>query len=483
MDQLILLDKVDEPVRPRTAAGRPKPAARSRRAVVPESIVFTLLTFLLAISFFVPEQVFYTVGSLKFTATFTVSIFLFPLILLGGKIRWAWPDAVVLLLYTAYFISIARGESLARAVETNGRIVLGTGTPYLVGRYIAQDAVRMTRLLKLVVTGIAIFAVLAIFEAVNRFNIHSEFWGYPYEPHKEQRLGFTRAHGFTIHAIMFGLVCGIFVPLAVVAWKEKRRVVGRWPLVKAGCLMLGAVLSFSTGAWLPVVISLSMVVWDYYAPIPTRRRWPWTFAVCISGYFILEYASGRPLLRILMMKFHLSSAEAWYYRWRLYERVFAVMDARHFWFGYGEQTPFDAMSTGWSIDNNFLVVYLKHGFVGLVLWVGLTLAVFFYGGKAVWAGRDTPATRMTRALMFGVVGVCMTQFSVALFSVASTLYWLVLGLGVGLAQVCRREDTALSRTERKRQPKGRPRPGSCAAAAAASGPGLPRPRVPAVWSK
>ncbi|MEM1109249.1 MAG: hypothetical protein AAGH99_11235 [Planctomycetota bacterium] len=455
MDQLILLDKPDQPTRPQPAARR-KPVAK-RRVAVPENGVLKLLIWLLAVSFFIPEDIHLLVGSLKITASFGVSMFLFPAIIIWGRIRWVWPDYVVGLLYAVYFICSYRWAPMAEAVETQGRLILGGATPYLVGRYVMQNPARMKRFLTLVVTTIAVLAVPAVFESFARFNIHSTLWGYEYRPHKDLRMGLTRAHGWTSHAIMFGLVNAIFVPLVAVAWLEKRdSIVGGWTLAKICMLMMGAFLSLSTGAWMPAVVSLFMVAWDYRAPLRTAIRWPLTFFVAISGYLLLEYASGRPLLRIAMMKLHISSPEAWFYRWRLYERVYSVMPG-NWWLGYGETIPEEFQGLGWSIDNNFLVVLLKYGRIGLIVWVLVALSVFFYGGRAVWARHDTTIVRIARALGFSVIAVCLTQFSVALFSLASVLYWLTIGLAVGAALNCRTEAAALDKAKAK-SPRRRPAP-------------------------
>lgn len=162
------------------------------------------------------------------------------------------------------------------------------------------------------------------------------------------------------------------------------------------------------------------------------RRWLIMSVGSVSSYLILELLSGRSLMRILMMELHLSSPMAWYYRWMLYERVYSVMPGYE-WFGHGIVTP---PNLGWqtSIDNNFLVVLMQYGRVGLTLWIAVAVSVLLYGWKSVWNAPDTSYRRMARAVMFAVVTVSLTQFSVALFSTASMLNWLFMGLAIGLAQ-------------------------------------------------
>ena len=103
------------------------------------------------------------------------------------------------------------------------------------------------------------------------------------------------------------------------------------------------------------------------------------------------------------------------------------------WFGHGNKTP---EGLGWqtSIDNNYLLLLMQYGRIGLTLWIAVAASAMIYAWKTVWNAPDTPYRRVARAVMFSVFAVAMTQFSVALFSTAAMLNWLFIGLAVGLAQ-------------------------------------------------
>lgn len=408
------------------------------------------LVLALILSLFIPDPISMEIGSLKITPAFAIAIILFPLLIGMGNIRWDWPELVIVGMYACWFISNARSAAIESAIETTGRNLLVGLVPYMAGRYLAIDVRRLTKAFTLAVTLLAIFSLLAICESFARFNIHSFIWDIPYRPHHETRLGMTRAHGWTTHAIMFGLVCAVLMPIVLVSFIEKMRAVGPLPIVKLFCLGVGCFFSLSTGAWMPAAIALMLVAWDYLFKIKTSIRWPLTYATAIIGYFVLEYASGRPLLRILMMKLHLTSPDAWYYRWRLYERVFEVMPG-HWWMGHGLVIPDAFVGFQRSIDNNYLLMLLLYGRVGLVLWIGVFVAVLLYGGKAVWAGRDSSCVRFTRSVMFCLIGIAMTQLSVALFSTPAMLYWMLLGVAVGATQACRKEARQMKLQEQGRK--------------------------------
>lgn len=409
-----------------------------------------LLLVLLIISFFVPESIALQVGQVKLTFTLIFSIFLFPMLLGAGRLRWIWTDFLVVALLACYLVSMAMSTTLGRTIEAMGRTTLIIVVPYLAGRYIMQDLCRMAKLLGLLALMLGITAAFSLLESLARFNIHSVLWDVPYSPHHEKRLGLTRAHGWTSHAIMFGLVNASFLAVILVAAKEKIGVFGRWQWLKFLAIGMGCFLSLSTGAWGPAAIAIMLVAWDYYSPMPHKNRWPITFAVLIIGYFLLEFASGRPLLRIMMMELHLTSADAWYYRWRLYERVFEVMPG-HWWLGHGLDTPEAFVGFQRSIDNNFLVVLLKHGMIGLILWIAVPVGAILYAGKVVWVGKPTRLVRISRALCFSLIGIVLTQLSVALFSTPGSFYWLIIGLIVGATMMCRHEKILRARAGRERR--------------------------------
>lgn len=411
---------------------------------------FLLIVFL--ITLFIPDEISLQIGPIKLTPVLACAIALFPVLVTGQKIRFTWPDVLVLCYYLVTFISLVLNSPLDDVVVAMGRSVLTGGVPYLVGRYLGTRPNQLKQFLKLLVTIMAALAVAVLAESFLRINIHSIFWGVPYDPHPSRRLGLTRAHGWTSHAIMLGLSYAVLVPLMVVVAIERLRGFGRFVWLKVALLCAGVYCSLSTGAWMPVVVAMGLIVWDYASMLKSSQRWLLMGIGAPMMYVFLEIASGRPLLRILMVELHLSSPTAWYYRWMLYDRVYSAMPGK--WtFGWGLVTPPQFLNTvKWSIDNNFLVVLMKYGLVGLVVWIALPVAVVLYGWRSVWSAPDMPYVRLARAVMFSTVAVVLTQLSVALFSTASMLNWLFIGLSIGLAQ-------GLAMSSAKKPRKVRKRPG------------------------
>jgi len=402
------------------------------------------------VTFFIPEQFAVQIASITLTPNMAVGMLLFPILLVDGRIRWAWPDAVFFAVYLIFLLTYVLSGDPFRALETWGRLFLFAALPYLVGRYVTHNLVRTRAFLTMFITMLAAMSILLILESAFQFNLFAALWRVASWEYPERRLGLVRARGFTLHPIMLGLIYVTLLPMVLIVWKEKLNIIGKRPLLKAAGLCVGVFLSLSSGAWLPAMLGVGLVFYEYFFRVTAGVRWA---IVWIGGpivYFMLEVAANRPLLRVLMMELHLTSADAWYYRWMLYERVYSVMPG-HWLLGHGMQVPEEFLGWGYSIDNNYLVILLRHGQVGLTAWILLMVAVILYGGRAVWASGDGPLFRLTRGVMLAIPMIGLAQLSVALFSQATTMFGLALGMSVGLTQACRQALRAQSRQNSRTQ--------------------------------
>ncbi|MBX2852838.1 MAG: hypothetical protein KTR15_13970 [Phycisphaeraceae bacterium] len=439
-------------IRHEHVARRRPPRALSVSQDEPVWMGYLLVVFM--ITLFIPKSVALNLGSVALTPTLASALILFPALAFNGRIKYAWPDLFIVFFMVSTLISTLDTAPLAVCIEAFGRRVLTGGVPYLVGRYLGSRPNVFNPFMRRLMAVMAFMAIFLVLESWFRLNIHSVLWSEPYDPHPKPRHGLTRAYGWTSHSIMLGISYGVFVPVMMVAAIERMNQLGgrlRW--LKLGLLMLGVFCSLSTGAWLPAIMAVGLVVYDYLKFMTPGNRWLLLSISSSSMYLFLEVLSGRPLLRIMMMKLHLTSEMAWWYRWQLYKRVYALMPGYE-WFGHGLKTP-AGLGWQWSIDNNFLVVLMLYGRVGLTLWIAMPVAVLVYGWKSIWNVPDSSYRRVARAVMFAIVAVALTQLSVAMFSTAEMLNYMFMGLGIGLAQGLAASGQA-KRPRRKPQPR-RPR--------------------------
>jgi len=414
-------------------------AAAPALALPPPSPVLGALVTLFLLAQFIPQAVYFTVGPLQFTPARTLSILLFPLLAFGRRIRWAWPDLLMLGPFLVTFVSIVRHGGTGVAVEWDGRMFLDVGVAYLVGRCVAGNLAWFARTMRMLTGLLAVFGVMAFVEAAYRFNVHLALWGVVANVggvFEEQRMGLFRARGWTTHPIMHGLVYATFLPLAVQAALDRTGVTGRFARLKVAGLVAGTIFCMSSGVWIAASVAVLLLAYDRLVRIKAGVRWGAFFVGAPLTYVLLEVVANRPLLRILMMKMHISSPDAWQYRWRLNQRVLDQMPGN--WpLGWGLHIPDEfTQITGWSIDNHFLVLILMTGVIGLSAWIVFMLGALLFRARYVWFGNDGPLPRTARTAGFALLGSVAAQFSVALYSTAHVVLWLIMGVGVSLAMMC-----------------------------------------------
>ena len=173
-------------IRHQRVAQRSTPRALAVERDEPGWMRLLLMVFL--VTLFIPKSVALNIGSIALTPTLASAIVLFPALLSGKRIKFAWPDAIVLLFFCSVAISTFRSVEVFRAVESMGRAVLIAGVPYLMGRYIGSRPGTFNTFMRRLMTVMAVLAVFLVFESLFRINVHSIFWSEMYDPHPEKRL-------------------------------------------------------------------------------------------------------------------------------------------------------------------------------------------------------------------------------------------------------------------------------------------------------
>ena len=423
-------------------AGRAPTASTRVRDHVPRYLV--TLFFL---TLFIPGPVHVPLGSVQLTPTRLLTIVLLSSLLFRRAIRWCWPDLAILAVFISFFASSVMSRVDWPVVEASGRLFLDTYGAYVIARYIAQDRERVVHSVRLLATVLALFSITIVIESVMAINLHQQVWssfaavGDVFV--KELRLGMTRAMGWCSHPILLGLTYALAFPVALQSALHGNKNIGSWPWLKTVAIAIGAFFSLSSGAWNMGVLAIALCLWDW---VPNRPKWKWLlfFWGAPTVYAVLEGMANRPLLRIIMMKLHMASPMAWYYRWRLYDRVYEAMPG-YWWFGHGLNTPASfSGATGWSVDNQYLAILLLYGRVGVLAWIGAMATSIFYKFRYVWGRRDSQLVRMNRGIRIAILCCALVQLSVSIFSTASFILWIFMGLAIGLGNLCETEDRELT---------------------------------------
>lgn len=324
------------------------------------------------------------------------------------------------------FVSTSMSVGSGRAIESTGRLMLDLLTPYLIGRSIAEHPAMLRWVFRFILHCLALLGILLAFESLGRINIHCLIWGVPYTPHPVIRLGMTRAHGWTSHAIMLGLTYAAFAaPAATLAIEDSRCSLKKWLVF--GLVLSGVFFSLSTGSWCTAFVALALLFWDRRGPGNRKQRWKAGAMCAIGAYLALLVISDNPPIMTLM--YHISFlSPGWLYRWQLWERVINVMPG-HWLFGYGEVLPAEFTGgTGWSVDNHYLALLLSQGWLGLGTWLVFNGLVLWRNVKHAWFKLDDTYARILRSFGFTVIGFLASALTVAIFSTAAVMLFLSLGI-------------------------------------------------------
>ena len=378
------------------------------------------------LTWFIPRPIYFSAGSLEVTPQRVVGIVLFFYILFKRRIKWSWVDILALGPFLTVYICTLKSVGSGRAVESTGRLMLDLLIPYLIGRSIAEHPVVLRWMVRFLLHCLALLAILLVFESLSRINIHCLIWGVPYTPHPVTRLGMTRAHGWTSHAIMLGLTYAAFAaPAATLAIGSSRYSFKKWLVF--GLILSGVFFSLSTGSWCTAFVALVLLFWDRRGTGNRTQRWKIGAMCAIGGYLALFVLADNPPIMAIM--YHVSFlSPGWLYRWQLWERVTNVMPG-HWLFGYGEALPEEfTQAAGWSVDNQYLALLLSQGWLGLGTWLVFNGVVIWKNVKRTWLELGDTHTCILRSFGFSVIGFLASGLSVAFFSTAAVMLFLSLGV-------------------------------------------------------
>lgn len=211
------------------------------------------------------------------------------------RTRFTYVDWPLLVLATAHFLSdtYVRGLSLSILLRIYGEWFL----PYISGRVAVQSAADARQLRSVGTFVVLILVLLAVVEAVWRFNPWETFYGLrPLDqmPRMALRWGFRRAYGPTMHPIFLGMVLLLLLPWTAVANFGARspqrslgeRLVGLMPWL---VLAIAAVGIFLTGSRAPLLtLPLMLAVATAWRYPRTRTAWA-SLAVLLCGLAVWQF--------------------------------------------------------------------------------------------------------------------------------------------------------------------------------------------------
>lgn len=397
---------------------------------------------LLIFSLFIPTVVSFQLASLRLSPYRIVLLLTFitaVTAVIGGRCLGKDKSDFYIFLYAIWCVlSFKVNHDMSIAIESGGVWILESLGPYCLVRYSLITLESIESVIKLLLKCITLMMLITVPESLFGFN-----WAlkliYPIMGHGNfvnigERSGFTRAFGVFDHAIINGVISSSLYGVAwffVVKGKAKKTLL----------IILAALTSMSSGAVASLMTQSMIIVWE----ISTRnmkKRWAKLAFLIFLGYLAIDLISNRSGIKVIISYLTFSPATA-YWRIVIWDNGIENVYANPF-FGLGLN---DWVRPSWmhsgSMDNFWLVIMVRHGFVGfgfLVLCIWKIAKGLMYLKTA-----EKRINLMRRAWLTGLAGLIISACTVHFWNQAYIYFMFYLGLGAALLKVSENHESIRQR--------------------------------------
>ncbi len=338
----------------------------------------------------------------------------------GPKIRWVMLDGWMMLIVLGQSVTEFMQENLIPLTPVEQ--LRDFGLPYFIGRICLRRADDIQRLLPIVCLTMLVLSVYTIVEAVTKINIVNSIAGKRWELLETAegfRWGLKRAQAGLNHPIYLGLMIVLLLPWVFEARHQALRGYGPswWRLLPflAFAAMIGTVSRAAQIAGLIVIAA------DFIFRHPRWRSLLLTLAIIAGG---IVFAFRDELLEVLsrVAEEKVSTSEVvkiqgkeYPYTGTLHRDLLQIVykdavDAVPL-MGFGkmrETMPVDndRDSRFASIDDHYLLYYLRYGPVGMVFFLGFAACVCVYLLREAWIS-ESPYAGFCGCMLGAFLGTTM----------------------------------------------------------------------------
>lgn len=346
------------------------------------------------------------------------------------KFTWNRLDTLVTLsmvVYVgAYLITIE--QPITAILISRAGFVMDTWCAYLAARFIVTDKAKLISIIKCIAVAMVPLAILGIIESSTGWQPYAPLWrfspwfkGGPVV--SEGRHGFARAVGPFSHAILFGGVFAMFLPLIYYFRREK----GGWgnlAYVISGVVLLGALSSMSSGPWVMVIVVIFCIIMEKHKKLIKPM-----FILLVFSCVSIGIASNRPFYHVIASWANPLGGAGWH-RAKLID--LAIENFDEWWMvGYGDKDP------GWGpylgmgrtdVTNEYILNGVRYGIFGIIALCAV-LAKAFRDLISTYRRLRHPAVK-SLCWAFGslLFSVTVAWMSVSFFGQLSTLVYCSFGM-------------------------------------------------------
>ena len=350
---------------------------------------------------------------------------------LRRKFTWCRLDTLVTLSMVVYVgaYMITQVNPIGQTLEGRAGYLMDTWCAYLAARFIVTDRKKLISIIKCISIALVPLAILGIIESATGWQPFAALWrfspwfrgGESYV--SEGRFGLARAVGPFSHAILFGGVFAMFMPLIYYLHREK----GQWQslaYVLLGIALLGALSSMSSGPWVMVIVVIFCLVMERNKQFAKPL-----FILLVFSCISIGIASNRPFYHVIASWAN-PLGGAGYHRAKLID--LAIENFNEWWLvGYGDKDP------GWGeflgmgrtdVTNEYILNGVRYGILGVIALCAV-LAKAFRSLISTYRRLTNPAMK-SLCWAFGslLFSVAVAWMSVSFFGQLSTLVYCSIGM-------------------------------------------------------
>jgi hypothetical protein len=403
-----------------------------------------------------PTWVFRYVSAINFDVRMATTALVIGALLLSAatwrKLHFIFADV----LFGLLALSLLGSEYINDDLMPSTFLIVGSEwiLPYVFGRLVCASAKDLKQLTACSVCAIVILCGWTMFESVTRVNPVAALFGQPpsLQGLHDLRWHLKRAEGPLQHPISLGMMLVLAMPWSLdAAHRAKHKDGPSWWQLAPWMNGVALLMSLSRGPQAALALTFYLVAFF---------RWPrWRTGLLVLAItatlgtlaareaaldFVRAWSGEREEKGHVMIDGELIEYSGTNHRLIQFQVFYKAMKHAG-WFGYGRKRttttetktmdiPYvepDLLVRFWSVDNHYIVTWLRSGYLSLVLFVLLGLHAL---GKLIRPAFDLQGARsLMAAAMFGAIGSTMIVLSTVwlapdfgymwLFSVGLTCSW------------------------------------------------------------
>lgn len=337
-------------------------------------------------------------------------------------------DGLVLAYALWQVVSIAVNNP-DRVIQFSGSNVLDSVGGYLLGRAAIRNPQEFRGAIKVMLFTLVFLLVPAFIETQTGRMVISEAFSMvglnaaPDTP-STPRFGLERAQVVFAHPIHYGIFCSSLFVLIFLGLRDQISLFKR--LLGGIAVVLGTIMSVSSGAVLPLFLQMVMIGWALFTTkIP--RRWTVFTLLVLSFYIFVELASNRPALIAILSRITFNSHNV-YMRSMVFEWGMINIKANPI-MGLGLR---DWVRPEWmhssSTDNFWLLQAMRFGIPAFVFLAGAVGLLMTLIGRRKFS-RGGVAANCQLAWVLAMVSMVLTLCTVHVWGSVQTFLMMLIGIG------------------------------------------------------